>query len=63
VCQFTRIRLTHAEQEEVKKLSGIMIPIYASVALALIAFAVVAHLPRSGEPMAIAKTDIAAPQR
>ena len=63
MCQFTRIRLTHADREEVKKLSGIMIPIYASVALALIAFVVVAHLPRSGEPMAIAKTDSVAPQR
>ena len=55
MCQFTRIKLTQADQQEVKKLSGIMIPIYASVALVLLAITVAVHLPHSNDAVTVAK--------
>jgi hypothetical protein len=58
MCQFTRIKLTHADQIEVKKLTGIMIPIYASIAVILLAVTVVLHLPRSGDAIAVAKSSL-----
>jgi hypothetical protein len=64
MCRFSHVRLTPEEKKEVRKLSGVMIPIYASVALVLFAVVMLSHLPRSGEAIAIAKnsppvTDVA----
>jgi hypothetical protein len=42
MCQYGHVMLSAEDKEDVKKLSGIMIPVYASVMLALISFVVVA---------------------
>ena len=55
MCQFSHVRLSPEEKEEVRKLSGVMIPIYASVALVIFAVMVIAHVPRSDEAIAVAK--------
>jgi hypothetical protein len=57
MCQFSHIRLSSAEREEVKKLSGVMIPIYASVALVLLAVVVAIHVPQSDSTIAIVKNN------
>ena len=63
MCQFSRIRLTPAEQKEVRKLSGVMIPIYASVAFVLFAVMVLAHVPRADAPIAVATSSVTPAQR
>ena len=55
MCQFIHVRLSPEEKKEVRKLSGVMIPIYASVAFVLFAAVALMHLPRSGDGIAIAK--------
>ena len=55
MCRFSHVRLSPEEKKEVRKLSGVMIPIYASVTLVLFAVVMLSHLPRSGEAIAIAK--------
>jgi hypothetical protein len=60
MCHTVRVRLSPAEKKEVRKLSGVMIPIYASIALVLIAVMVATHVPRSGEAIAVAKNGVAA---
>jgi hypothetical protein len=59
MCRFSHIRLLPAEQKEVRKLSGVMIPIYASVALVLFAVAIFAQLPRADGEIEIAKNGAA----
>jgi hypothetical protein len=54
MCQFIHVRFTPEEKKEVRKLSGIMIPIYASLAFVLFAVVVLARLPSSGEAVAVA---------
>jgi hypothetical protein len=44
--------LSAEEKKEVKRLSGIMIPVYASVMLALIAFVVITGGSRQGDMIA-----------
>ena len=60
MCHAVRVRLSPAEKKEVRKLSGVMIPIYASVALVLFAVMVLTHVPRSDEAIAVAKNGAAA---
>ena len=52
MCHRGRIMLSAEEKEEVKKLSGIMIPVYASVTLALIAVVAITSSSRQGELVA-----------
>jgi hypothetical protein len=46
------VTLSAEDKEDIKKLSGIMIPVYASALLALVAFVVVAGGSRQGELIA-----------
>ena len=55
MCRFVHVRLTLEEKKEVRKLSGVMIPIYASVAFVLFAVVVLTRLPNFGEAVAVAK--------
>jgi hypothetical protein len=57
MCRFIHVRLSPEEKKEVRKLSGVMIPIYASVALVLFAVVILTHPPRSGEAIAVAKNN------
>jgi hypothetical protein len=55
MCHFIRVKLSPAEKKEVRKLSGAVIPIYASVALVLFALTLFLRAPNSGEAVAVAK--------
>jgi hypothetical protein len=52
MCHHGRIKLSADDREEVKKLSGIMVPVYATAMLALIGFVVVTGGSRQGELVA-----------
>ncbi len=48
------VTLSAEDKQDVKKLAGIMIPVYASIVLAMIAVAAVASSPRQSELVASA---------
>ena len=52
MCHRGRIRLSAEDREDVRKLSGIMIPIYATAMVALFALVVVTGGSRQGELVA-----------
>lgn len=52
MCHHAHVRLSAEEKKEVRKLSGIMIPIYASVVLAVIAVVSVTDGTRQSELVA-----------
>jgi hypothetical protein len=54
MCRSVRVRLTPSERATVNKWSGVMIPLYASIALFILGFLFVAHSPWSPEPIAVA---------
>jgi len=54
MCRSVRIRLTPSERATVNRWSGVMIPLYASIALFILGFLFVTHNPWSPEPIAIA---------
>ena len=55
MCHAVRVRLSSAETKQVRKPYGILAPIYASVALLLLAAVILSNGPRSGEVVAVAK--------
>lgn len=59
MCHSVRIKLSPAETKEAKKLWGVMIPIYASVALVIAASIFINYVPRSNEGIAVAKNGAA----
>jgi hypothetical protein len=61
MCHHAYVSLSAEEKKEVRKLSGIMIPIYASVVLAVIAVVSVTGGSRQGE--LVASTSVPAAQR
>lgn len=61
MCHYGRMKLSAEDRESVKKLSGVIIPVYATAMLALIAFVVVAGGSREGE--LIASTTVPASTR
>ncbi len=52
MCYRVHVVLSAEDKQEIKKLSGIMIPIYASIMLALIAVVAVTGSSRQGELVA-----------
>jgi hypothetical protein len=52
MCHHIHVMLSAEDKKEVKRLSGIMIPVYASVMLVLIAFVVITGGSRQGEMIA-----------
>ena len=59
MCHGVRITLTPAETKEVRKLWGIMAPIYASVALVIAAAIFFNYVPRANEGIAVANNGVA----
>ena len=55
------VMLSPEDKKDVKKLAGIMIPVYASAMLALIAFVAVTASPRQGELIASTTATATAP--
>lgn len=55
MCHAVRIRISESERKEVRRLSGLLIPVYASIVLLLIAATSVMHLPSAQDGVAIAK--------
>jgi hypothetical protein len=60
MCHLVHVWLTAEEKSAVKRLSGLLIPVYAAVVLAVIAVAVVA--PGSGRTELIASRSVPAMQ-
>ena len=52
MCHHGRIRLSAEDREDVRKLSGIMVPIFVTAMVALLAFVVVTGASRQGELVA-----------
>ena len=52
MCHHVHVTLSAEDKKDVKKLSGIMIPVYASIVLAVIAVVAVTSAPRQGELIA-----------
>jgi hypothetical protein len=52
MCHHVHVTLSAEEKAAVKKLSGVLIPVYASILLAMIAVVAVASGPRQGELIA-----------
>ena len=57
MCQLIHARLSHDEKKQVKQLSGILVPIYASVFVVLFAIATISHLSRSNDAVAARKIE------
>jgi hypothetical protein len=53
------VTLTAEDKKDIKKLSGLMIPVYASILLAIIAVVAVTGTPRQGELIASASAPAA----
>ncbi len=54
MCHSVHVRLTASEHKEVTRWTGIMIPIYASIAVLVFAALIVIHQPRTGAMIAAA---------
>ena len=54
MCHYGHVKLSVEDKEDVKKLSGIMIPVYATTMLALITFVAATGCSRQGELVASA---------
>jgi hypothetical protein len=52
MCHHVYVTLSAEEKKEAKKLAGFMIPVYASIVLAVIALVAVGSAPRQGELVA-----------
>ncbi len=52
MCHHVYVRLSAEEKKEAKKLSGILIPVYASIVLAVVAVVTITSAPRQGEQIA-----------
>ncbi len=52
MCHHVYVTLSAEEKKEVKKLSGFLIPVYASIVLAVIAVVALTGAPRPGEQVA-----------
>jgi len=61
MCHHGHIKLSPEDKKDVKKLSGIMIPVYATAMMALIAFVAVTGGSRQGVLVATTAPSAAAP--
>jgi hypothetical protein len=52
MCHHVHVTLSAEDRKHVKKLSGLMIPVYASILLAVIAVVAVTGTPRQGQLIA-----------
>jgi hypothetical protein len=60
MCRHVYVTLSAEDKKDVKKLSGIMIPVYASIVLAVVAVVAVTGTPRHGEVIAATSVPAAA---
>ena len=52
MCHHVHVRLSAEEKAATRKMAGFMIPVYASIVLAVIAVVAVTGTPRQGEQIA-----------
>ena len=52
MCHHVYVKLSAEEKKEAKKLSGILIPVYASIVLAVVAVVALSGASRQGEQVA-----------
>jgi hypothetical protein len=55
MCRSVHVRLSESETRQVRLLKGVLIPIYASVVLALLGVMVFTVAPRPDAPVAVAE--------
>lgn len=55
MCHHVHVRISAEERQSARRFSGALIPAYASIALALLAAAVIFQPPRQGELVAAAR--------
>jgi hypothetical protein len=60
MCHHVHVTLSAEDKKDVKRLSGLMIPVYASIVLAVIAVVALTGAPRHGELIASASVPAAA---
>jgi hypothetical protein len=60
MCHAVRVKLTAEDRATARRLTGLLLPAYAMVALALVALAVLTAGPRSGDLVATNTAPIAA---
>ena len=60
MCHHVHVTLSAEDKKDVKRLSGLMIPIYASIVLAVFAVVALTGTPRQGELIASASAPAAA---
>jgi hypothetical protein len=60
MCHHVHVTLSAEDRKDVKRLSGLMIPVYASIVLAVIAVVALTGAPRQGELIASASAPTAA---
>ena len=60
MCHHVHVTLSAEEKKDVKKLSGIMIPVYTSIVLAVVAVVTLTGAPRQGELIAATSVPAAA---
>jgi hypothetical protein len=56
MCQHVHVTLSAEDKKDVRKLAGVMIPVYASIMLAAIAVVAVASAPPKGDLVAAIAT-------
>ncbi len=59
MCHHVHVTLSAEDKKDARKLSGIMIPVYASVVLAMIAVVALGSGPRQGEMIAASSASTA----
>ena len=52
MCHHVHVTLSTEDKKEAKKLAGVLLPVYASIVLAVIALVAVTGAPRQGELIA-----------
>ena len=54
MCRAVHVRLSPSERKEVARWSGIMLPVYASIAAVILVALIATNRPRTGEMIAAA---------
>jgi hypothetical protein len=62
MCHAVRVRLSPEERAEARRLTRLLVPVYAAVVLAIVAVATLTSAPRTGDMIAAASTPVAAPR-
>jgi len=63
MCHHVPVKLTPSDEQAVGKMYGIMVPVFASIVLLVVAVVAVGHQPRSGDQLTAAAIKVPATVR